>query len=204
MAASEVSIINRALIRLERDTIASRAGSEQAAVVADAVFDEVRDELLRGHPWSFATRRIQLARSARTPVSGFDYQYPIPEGYLRTVIVSDSDAGYSGVPYKIESDVVDGTVILADSTQIFLTYIAQVTDVTKFPPDFREALSAALAREMAMAMTVSTGVYDRMVEWADKTLVRAKSVESIEDMPDQRPDGSWVTARRGRQYGSWV
>lgn len=200
MAASEVSIINRALILLKAGTITDRAGTSVQATLSNAVFDDVRDELLRSHPWSFATRRVQLARSARVPVSEFDYQYPVPSGYLRTVVVSDSDLGKTNVDYRIADDETDGTVILTDATTLYLTYVAQITDVSKFPPDFREALSMALARDLAPGLTGSSGAYGRMAERAEKALMKAKSVESIEDMPDQRPEGSWASSRHGNRW----
>lgn len=195
--ASEVEIINEALIRLGASKITSRTEDSDAAIAADSVFDGRRDDLLRGHTWNFATRRTQLARSAVVPTSEFDYQFPVPTDFLRVAVVSDSDVGKTTVAYRIGSHSTDGTVILTDATQLFLTYVAQITDPNEMPPDFRRALSSALAVDLAVTLTNSATLMERMQVQAAADLRRAKSTESIEDFPEQRPLGSWASSRNG-------
>lgn len=195
--ASEVGIINDALRRLGSATITSRTEESESAIAANGLFDDLRDNLLRGHTWNFATRRTQLGRSAVTPASEFDYQFPVPTDYLRTVVVSDSDVGKTTVVYRIASHATDGTVILTDADQLFLTYIAQITDPNEMPPDFRRALSSAIATDLAVPLTNSATLMERMAGLAQSDLNRARSTDAIEDFPEQRPMGSWAASRMG-------
>lgn len=195
--ASEVGIINDALTRLGASKITSRTEDSEAAIVADTLFDSRRDDLLRGHTWNFATRRVQLARSAVVPVSEFEYQFPVPTDFLRVAVVSDSDVGKTTVVYRVGSHSTDGTIILSDATQLFLTYVARITDPNEMPPDFRRALASALAADLAVPLANSVSLATLMSEQAAKDLREAKSTETIEDFPEQRPMGSWAASRNG-------
>lgn len=198
--ASEVGVINRALIELGQKRIVARTDTSTEAVTMDALFDDVRDTLLRSHQWNFATKRLKLARSANTPSHEFDYQYPVPSDWLRTVEVSSSDAGGTDIRYKMGYDATDTLVFLCDATELWLTYIAQVTDVASWGPDFRTVLSYELAKAATITLKNSRALRDDFRRDAQAAWTRATGTDAIEDMPDRRPDGSWTTSRGGGQY----
>lgn len=200
--SSKVAIINVALRRLGQETITSLTEGSRAANLASPHYDELLPVMIRSNQWNWATKRVQLARSANTPVSGFEYQFFMPTDCLRTVVVSADDSGYTNVDYKLEHHATDGDVLVTDSLSVYLTYIANVTDPALMPPDFQYALSLAIARDLTLALTNSSGTYDRMAEAAREAWMRAVSTDGIEDMPDRRPEGSWVQARHG-DYSRW-
>jgi hypothetical protein len=77
-----------------------------------------------------------------------------------------------------------------------ITYIRDVTnEPTTWTPLFGNAVSAALAIRLAMALTKSEG----MVARAEKTylgeITRAKRANAIQMPPQNIPDASWLTAR---------
>ena len=195
---SKVGIINVGLRRIGVAPITDLTEGSRAANLASPHYDELLPVLTRSNHWNWATKRIELARSARTPVSRFDYQFFMPTDNLRTVVVSASDLGVTDLDYKLAHDDVDGDVLLTDATQVFLTYVADVTDPARMPPDFRYALSMAIARDLAYPLTNSAGTADRMDQVAQSACMRAVSTDAIEDMPDRRPEGTWVQARFGQ------
>lgn len=194
---SKVAVINVALRRLGQEPITSLTEGSRAANLASPHYDELLQVLTRSNQWNWAEERVQLARSANTPVSTFDYQYFMPADCARVVIVSADDSGMTNVEYELAYDDTDGNVLLTDATQIYLTYVGYVTDTARMPSDFRYALSMALARDLAIALTNSRALADDMREAAEQAWLRALHVDGAEDMPDRRPEGSWVTARRG-------
>lgn len=194
---SKVAVINVALRRLGQETITSLTEGSRAANLASPHYDELLELLTRSNQWNWAEKRVQLARSANTPVSTFDYQFFMPTDCARVVVVSADDSGRTNVDYELTHDDTDGNVLLTDATQIYLTYVSYVTDTAKMPPDFRYALSMAIARDLAIPLTNSRGLADDMRAAAQEAWMRAVSTDGIEDMPDRRPEGSWVTARRG-------
>jgi len=197
---AEVDIVNSALTKLGETRIVSLDESTGKADNAKARYASIRDLLLRSHTWSFARQRKKLAQSARTPAFEFDHQYPVPADFIRLIGVTGDDAGSSEPEYEMAYDATDGRVILTDWDEIWLQYIAQVTDTTRMPIDFREALAYALAADLAPRITNSNTLFQLMKEEADRSLRIAKSADGIEQYPEFIQEGTWVTVR---QSGEW-
>lgn len=173
--ASEVDLCNLALACLGDDATVSSLnppeGSAQAAHCA-RFYPMARDAMLDEHPWSFTTRRATLALLSAVPPPSWQYAYAAPANMNNPLAVYTSDApddtqqllsmGYTmqhaantgiGVPtpqpYKLES-LADGSIVIYTNVETaVLLYTAYVTDTTKFPPLFTEALSRKLASFLA-------------------------------------------------------
>lgn len=174
--------------------ITSLTDGSKNANVANDIFDDLRDDLLRSHPWNFATKRVQLAQSTTTPAFEFDYAYPLPSDWLRTVSVHANDAGTGTVFFREE---LNGTqrAILSSANQLWLRYIAQITDPNLMPPDFRRAFHTALARDMAVPVAASNTLQQTMDAEAKRVLARARSADGLGSFPERRPRGSWADVR---------
>lgn len=193
--SSEVDIANSALRKIGANTITSFLdGTSNANIVADQ-YENVRDYLMRAHTWNFATKLKKLARSANTPAFQWDHQYPVPSDFLRVVAVADNDAGHGVVKYEIGYDDTDGNVIFADVDELWLRYIARITDPNRMSPDFREALSFALAAEFAVSIANSNTLHDRMFDRFQRIFRRARSADGMEDYPAEFPLSSWASTR---------
>lgn len=202
--ASEVGIINVALRKIGAEPIISLTDDSDNAAVADDLFDDMRDNLLRGHHWNFATKRKKLAQSSFEPEFEYDFKYPLPADFIRAHTVSDNDNGDRTVPYRIEFDPsTGGQSIYTNATDVWLKYVFRVTDANIMPPDFREALAYALAAEFAIAIAQSNTLYDRMKDSFRRAFAKARSVDGIEDYPDQFPHGTWITERFFDSNDDW-
>lgn len=172
--ASDVDICNLALGYLGDSATVSNLsppeGSAQAGHCA-RFYPIARDALLELHPWGFATVRVPLALLNITPPNSWAYAYAAPNDVLNILAVLDPNAtdDYSiGLvqPYNVPGNVapvagsytpqtfsaesINGTdVILTNQENAVLRYTAQVTDTTKFPPLFTEALAWSLAAKLA-------------------------------------------------------
>ena len=194
---SETDVANAALRLIGGTRITSFTdGSDNANAVQD-LYTELRDDLLRSHPWNFATKRVQLAQSVTTPSFEFDYAYPVPSDWLRTMSVHNNDAGDGTIFFK-EEEVGDQRVITASANQVYLRYIARVTDPNKMPADFRRAFETALASDLAVPVANSNKLNEIMAKRSERALARARSSDSMGASPERRPRGSWVTSRGGR------
>ena len=60
MASNDYEIVNLALVRLGATRITSLADGSRNANEANAIYGLIRDEVLRSHPWGFATAGINL------------------------------------------------------------------------------------------------------------------------------------------------
>ena len=70
-----------------------------------------------------------------------------------------------------------------------IRYIADITDTTKFDPNFDEALAARLAAEFAYNLVQSNTVQQNMLQLYEVALARAKTQDAQEGSPDDlQPD----------------
>lgn len=196
--SSDTGIANQALRLLKANRIASLTDGSNNANAAIDVFTEVRDDLLRAHNWNFATKRLKLAKSAAAPVSGFDNAFPLPSDWIRTVAVHDNDAEAGPPPRYREEEIADVGAIITDVDELWMRYVYRVTDANRMATDFRTAFAYALALAMPGVSNLSAAREDALERRAKTRLNRAKHSDASGSMPEQRPVGSWVTAR-----GAW-
>ena len=199
----ETDILNLALRRIGAAPIVSLTDGTTSANAADDIYTEVRDDLLRMHPWNFATKRQKLAQSATTPIFEFDFAYPLPSDWLRTISVHDNDAGFGTVLYRMEQ-INNQNAIVASSSEIWLRYVARITDPNLMVPDFRNALEFSLARDLAIALSSSNKLQDQMFKLANRAIARARSADGMGSFPELRPRGSWASSRGGRRRNDFM
>lgn len=151
--ASEVDIANLALARLgDNATVASLdppEGSVQAEHCA-RFYPLARDALLEMHAWKFATRRVLLAKLA-VPSWNWSFAYAEPADVLKLLGVFPAKAANDDEtqPYEAESATTGASIILTNQEDASLRFIARVTDTTRFPPLFVDALAWLLASYLA-------------------------------------------------------
>lgn len=194
--SSETDVANVTLRLIGQSPITSRTDGSTTANIIDDIFDDVRDDCLRYHPWNFATKRVELARSSTDPAFEFDHAYPLPADWIRTISVHNNDIGRGAVLYRMENS--DGqTAIVSSADQIFLRYVYRETDPNKWSSDFRRTVSLALARDMAVPVASSNVLQDQLSKQFEKAMNRARSSDAIGSFPEMRPRGSWVNSRGG-------
>jgi len=193
---STTDVVNVALRRVGASRIVSLTEAEDSAsfTVANDLFDEVLDDLLRQHAWNFATKREKLAQLAAEPTFEFDHAYAMPAGWIRTISVHPNSAG-AGTMFYREEQVDDKRVILTSADEVYLRYIARVTDANLWPPDFRNAMSMLLARDFAIPLGNSNTLHQNFDSLSRSAIARARSSDSMGSSPERRPRGSWVNRR---------
>ena len=144
--ASVVDICNSALNLLGASTISSLTEDSKNARLCNQRYEPIRNRTFRSHAWNFATKRVQLAKDSTAPVVEFANQYTLPSDCLRVLKVhtGTTDSIKDDLPY-----VVEGRKIKTDEGTIFLVYIALITDPNLYDSYFNEALSSALAADIA-------------------------------------------------------
>ena len=193
---STVDVINVALRRVGSSRIVSLTEDSASATVANDLFDRVLDDLLRQHAWNFATRRAKLAQLSSEPTFEFDHAYTIPADWIRTVSVHPNSAG-AGTMFYREEQLDDKRVILTSADEVFLRYIARVTDPNLWTTDFRNAVSMTLARDFAIPLGNSNTMHINFDTLSRRVIARARSSDAMGSSPERRPRGSWVTRRGG-------
>lgn len=172
--ASVVDICNLALARLGDEATVSSIdppeGSAQAEHCA-RFYPIARDSMLEAHQWTFCTKRTNPPLIATT-INQWAYAYAVPADLMDVIAVMDTNASddfsqplvidnqvlgststgmgtYTPQPYSLET-LEDGTaVILTNQDNALIRYTARITDTTKFPAKFVDALAWLLASHLA-------------------------------------------------------
>lgn len=191
MAASEVSIVNGAMIRLGVGVITSLADDSPQARVANRRFTTLRDDLLRDHPWNWATKRVTIPASTVSPTWGFANAFPLPANYRRLMEVQNP----SKLEYRIES-TSDGKVIVTDiSAPLNIAYVALITDVAQWDTKFNEVLSARCAVDWVEALKNNATLKETLQVEFVVALKAAKGVDGQEDSVRQISVDNWINSR---------
>lgn len=189
--ASKTDICNLALIRLGSLPIVSIDDGSKRANALKAIWDQVRDQVLRDHPWNFAIRRATLARLTEAPAFGYAYAYQIPAGCLRVLgMVYDENNIDPTLEYKVEVGL-----LLTDEETALIKYIHRETDVGLYDANCCSAIAARLAADLAYNLTASAAMKEQMLKEYERELAAAKAVDAQEDTPEVYETNDWIDAR---------
>lgn len=161
--------------------------NEEAAIVLNERFPEVRDAVLRAHPWNCATRRLSVPQLTEKPAFGFAVQYTRSADPfdLRVLHLNDRRLRFK----------VEGRIILTDQSSP-LRYLAIVRiDVGEFDSLLFEATAARLAHEVADRLSNDESRQDRMWEVYKRLLDEARSIDGQEGTPDELIDDDFLNSR---------
>lgn len=200
MATSEVQICNSSLIKLGIKTIIDFEDASNQAQVCKHQYPILRDEVLASHPWNFAIKRVQLPLLSSTPAFGWDSEYQLPVDCLRVLHPSRREYELDDYPF-----VIEGRKILRNSTDspLNVKYIARITDVSFFSPQFSEALSLRLAADFGYALVQNRGVAEYFMSLYEQFMARARSSDAQEGTPEDTRADIWIDAR-SRGTGGWA
>jgi hypothetical protein len=148
--ATPTDICNMAISRLGQPKINDIGENSAAAIACRDHFEPVRDALLRGHPWNFATVRADLAEGA-TPEYGWSRSFTLPDDFLRLNTVNGVEASRCEADYSLTFRTIYSN---ADTLQV--TYVKQIEDTTLFDPLFVEAFVLKLAAAIAPSIADPT------------------------------------------------
>jgi len=199
----ETDVVNVALHLIGGTRIVDLGDGTKNANIANDIYTEVRDNLLRSHPWNFATKRVQLAQLVATPAFEFDFAYALPADWIRTISVHHNDAGFGTLLYRAEF-LGSQRVIVASADQCWMRYIYQVEDPNQMDPAFRRALELSLAKDLSIALASSNRLQNDLDVQATRAINAARSADAMGAFPEMRPRGSWARSRGGRARNDFL
>lgn len=185
MSDSQIKISNIALSLLGEPLITSLAEETKAARLVDLRYDDVRDAVLRAHPWNCATKRAVLTSLATAPVYGFANAYQLPSDFLRLI---ETDR-------RTNNFRIEGRTILVDYSPVNIKYVYRVTDVAEMDDLLRQCIAARLGAEMALPLTRSSDRMSQLWQQYQNKLSEARFVDAIEAPTDGFQSNEWIDAR---------
>lgn len=194
--ATQVDVCNWALARIAvTRTISALTESSQEAATCSIWLDQVVDLCLRDHPWPFARRDVDLALVEEGPTPEWLFAYRMPSDCLRVRrIIDGKRPNLPTYPMQIAGDDA-GSLIYCDAEDAALSYTARVTDASRWPPDFADALAWRLAAEIAGPLAQSAAIADRAMRGYYGAVNKALSNGLSEELHDPQPEAEWVRER---------
>ena len=163
--ANAVSICNLALSFIgDSATVASIDPPEESvqAKMCAVQYPAALSALLEMHDWSFAKRRIQVAKQSGVPTFGWAGAYPVPSDCLHVISIESITPinGFFGIYTNSRRVVTDcsefelgmtdtGLVLYTDLVNPVIQYTTSRVDEARFTPDFVMALAWYLASLLA-------------------------------------------------------
>lgn len=149
--ASVVDVCNTALAQIgQKADVVSIDPPDGGAYATHCArfFSIARDLVLEEHAWTFAVKRHYLTESdGATIPSQWEYAYTLPSDMIRPLSLLPDEYGDESkerLDYEIEE-----SLLFANDDDVWLKYIARITDTTRWTPSFRQAVSWKLAGYLA-------------------------------------------------------
>ena len=169
MTATAISICSNALLRLGSDPINSfnegdiTGSNLEVARLASNLWPTVRRQVLRGHLWNCALKRVLLSPDATAPDFGYSARFLKPADWLRTVQV--------GLDPRDRYDYVsEGNYFLSDEASLPLLYVYDNDNPATYDASLVAALEVSMAAALAYPVTKSNSLAQEMGEGENVTL----------------------------------
>jgi hypothetical protein len=201
MGGSLLSISNKALRRLGIRELISLQQQGRAAARCRGAVEEIVQELLREHPFSFATDWGTFALLAEAPPFGYKYAYQAPVNSMRLIDVrATKDLRAPRINFK----PVSNGVIYTDASPCYARHVEyNESDLAKAPPDFIKAAAYRLGAEIAVPLSKSTELAN-MEKLADYYFDRARLNDAATENERGQDENRTCTILAARGYPGYV
>lgn len=184
---SAVTICSNALLQVGDKPIASLSESTDRALICANLWPQVRDYILRKHPWPCARVTVDLAPEATAYSADWACSYLLPGDCMRVWQV-----GQRGWRYDYERQ---GRRILTDATSLFLVYQKRLEDPTQWDADMVDAASAEMAARLAYPITKSASLAELMTGKARAAMALAQAVAGQDNPGEDWADSPFIDVR---------
>lgn len=202
MTTSAVALCNGALRLLGAEALTSFDEGSELAETCNIIYATTVRGLLSRHPWRFTMAKAQLSRLADPPTNEWRHQFAQPADMmvLRHLFPTSAIRATPVRDYEIFE-----SRICANEPALWADYQRE-TDPATWPPHFAELARAALASDLAMAVTNSTSAaemwrgraYGTPQEAGNGGLMRAaRTVDAQQQPPAPMYDFPLLAARHG-------
>lgn len=179
--ATAIDICNLALSHIGKPSINDFGEATAEAREANRHYGPSRRSLLQSSDWTFARKRVALAKLAPDFEERWRYTYAQPQAMLqaRRIVRPRFDPRTDPRPVPFE---IRGGKVYTDIDSAHLEFTQDLETTGMFPSLFSDALAALLAFRFARALTRSTNLTREMREESRDALSRAVEADSAQDV----------------------
>jgi hypothetical protein len=160
-AAEKITdVCNLALSKLGQYQIVNIDHDRNEAVLCRLHLPYAREQLLRSHPWNFATKFAELVKNETLFDVRWPYRYTLPCDYLQLISAwHDKDQCF-----RIDKfNVVQCDLLLADEFA-FIEYTSNMLDARIWDANFIDCVATLLASKLAVPITGSVNIQNALLD----------------------------------------
>ena len=170
---TDIEICNLALGHLASAGIASFEDDSDQARACASFYGPMRDAVLEDAIWSFAKAQYALAPRPAAPAFAWAYQFDVPSTVAKVWRVSSTpETDDDGTPWEMQ-----GGVLLADVSPLYVTVTVNVTDTSLFSAAFCVALAARIAAELCIPLTENRALHGDLWQIYQRKITDAQGVD---------------------------
>lgn len=201
MAQDQTSLFNLALTAIgARKLVSAPSENSREAEICRLWYDPVRRHVFRAAHWPalkkfsrlalIAERVNGVAWTALDPEPGWTYVYAAPGDMVCPRHQSDYGRFTTGV-----YDASHQFAIFTDTSDVILSYTADVTDLSLWDADLYMAVAYGLAAHIAMPVTGKASRTDFVLSVANEKITQARITSANEEERHRDSLPEWITAR---------
>jgi hypothetical protein len=178
---TQLDIYNLAMDHLSEVALSATTEDNVYARWMNRNYANLRDSMLRMHPWNFATELTVLTASATTPTFKWLYQYTLPASHLR--VIPPTYLGQRGgqpVPFQIRQNLLMCNI----GPSMYVETINRVTNEGDFDPLFGDTLGLFMAMRMSHRFTAKVTYRDRLDKDFKEAMASAAYIDFLEGTPE--------------------
>lgn len=177
---SAVSICSAALIELGDKPISSFDENNDRTRAVSNLYALKRDAVLRSHPWNCAIKRVVLSPDTNGPEFDWQYQFDLPNDWLRTLSV--------GIDGCEDDYVIEGRKLLMNKNVCYLRYVYRNNDEATWDAILVDAMKEVMKASIAYSITKSTSKEQLVQQVVQQVLRMARTVDGQENPPETLGD----------------
>jgi len=185
--STAVQVCSNAIVELGGQPINSFDDLSDRALAAANLYPQVRDAVLRSHPWNCATKRVVLSPDSAAPAFEWVYAFIVPGDCVRILSIAE---GREREPFEFE----DGK-ILCDSNVVYLRYVYRNDNPAKWDATLTRAMTLAMAAVLAIPVTEDKDKKIEKERELQALLRTARAVDGQEVPPEEIDDYPLLAAR---------
>ena len=188
---SKVTIANQALVEhLGQDPIVAFSDDTTEAKAVDTVYESIRKEVIREHPWRCIRLRASLTYASPAPAFLYDRAYPVPSGFMRVV-----DIYLGEIAQKSGWELENGRILITSDGPLQLVYVYDSVDTNEWDSLLSSCVSARLA--LALAPKLNPDKKDTVAGMWKELQAQAKRVNAQDGNSISPAIDSWEAVRFG-------
>jgi hypothetical protein len=185
--STAVQVCSNAIVELGGRPINSFAELSDRALAAANLYPQVRDSVLRSHPWNCSIKRVVLSPDSAAPAFEWDYAYTLPGDWLRTLSITEHR--------EREPFASEGGKLLCNLGAVYLRYVFRNDNPATWDALLTRAMTLAMAAVLAIPVTESESRANSMRADFREMMKQARSIDGTDDPPDEIDDYPLLMAR---------